>query len=138
MLDGHGATARAYAASQIEQLEAAGDFVSASAWRSIAERIDLLIDQSGRELPTKHYPLDRFDCSDISPPILADVCSGLIGQDHLPVAPPRRQMARVELETRSDFQTATVLLTKAVSRRFRLPGRWTPHLHIGLLLCRWG
>lgn len=54
VFNGHGAGAKAYAASQIEQLEAAGDFVSASAWRSIADRIDLLIDQNGREMPTRH------------------------------------------------------------------------------------
>ncbi len=54
VLDGHGAAAKAYASSQIKQLEAAGDFVSASAWSLMADRIDLLIDQSGRELPTRH------------------------------------------------------------------------------------
>ncbi len=54
VLDGHGSDAKAYSDWPIKQLEAAGDFRSATAWRSIVHRIDLLIDQSRREPATKH------------------------------------------------------------------------------------
>lgn len=54
VLNGHGSDAKAYADSQIKQLEAAGDFTSATAWRSIADRIDLLIGQSRRRPAAKH------------------------------------------------------------------------------------
>ena len=46
--NGHRSDAQDYADWQINQLEAAGDFRSATAWRSIADRIVLLIDQSRR------------------------------------------------------------------------------------------
>lgn len=46
-----GANAPEYAAAQVLEAEAAGDDVSARAWREIAERIDQLMDyRTGRPL----------------------------------------------------------------------------------------